>query len=1009
MNTEMQNIETAEALLKFLVERLNNPPQNSDKEYQNLQSKQQSLAVYLYKYINHQIHLLRQSSQFSPLKARKAKKLASQAENQINQLINSLNDNHFKQGITTNSLPKELTTNIPSFSIKNDKVKNNTSLTHLINCAISPLFTPWQNQKWFELISRLIEKYPSLNQNNTFKVNLKKAIDINEIHIVAKSQFKTEQKLNELGDYVNQLKNTEEYYQAAVDQIDQYINIILYEQLTKELELICNAENTDKLTKLNQLYAKLYRDNNVASYTVKNELMRKKMFEIVEPFITKLEESTLSDFEKKPNMPLYQKLSEINLISSQTKCSSALFKERLAKYHEQICQQIIAQIEQIKNNDRMNIFQKIDAVYQFLGENSDSLSPKITLALRSLKLELRKSIRQDIEAIFNDNSLSTANKLKQIKIVIKMMGEGSVIQHSYINIANGYLKVLVNKTIQELAIPSESHHFQALETLNALVMSTYQLNILNEQNSALLKKYYNQHLWKTALAIDYLCRQNFIAEPAFIVPAEINKFKLAANAFNISQKSIDAITKSFIAYVLSSETINEACLKIEQLIIIANHLLHKGSLDGFMAIMTALNNGALSRLKNAFDGLSTDAKQLFVDFNTIVDANNNFPTLRKVQNAGIESAINVVPSVILLSKDLTSAAEKPEQSKQTIITLTNQFNSARTKIESSLKPLADTSFHTIDGIDEQTAYQRSIKLQPKNDPISKATIFQQLNTLTVPVKPKAFHMKLKKILSLPQPSPNQQSRSKFANENQQTHLNPTLHNVSLNNRPSLNVKNNFSQSKLNSTSNHTETIKGKEHSLNANNRSGQNLFDSASKILRSSSASYIAQFMAYATDEINTSTVNHCSSEKKSTTQSNHPPIPLLPITNNAKHEANKASTKNKNSSTTFITVIKKINDVWEGLLQFFSFEINSNIAQPASSHKVVSGLSPSQKLSNKLAIPDHNPTTRYRNKPIQSVKPSGSYTLRLFPINNGSVIRQPSGHAHKSISAIQPRPFNSR
>lgn len=1009
MNTEMQNIAIAEALLKFVIEKLNNPPQNQDNEYLNLQTKQQSLILYLYKYITHHISLLKNKSHFSPLKARTVKKLANQTDERINQLINTLNDNHFKQSLITNNLPKELTANIPSFLIKNDKAKINTSLNPVINYAISPLFTPWQNQKWFELITKLIEKHPSLNQNDSFKVKLKKVIDINEINILVKSQYKVEQKLNELSDYINQINTTEEHYQAAADEIDKYINIILHEQLTKEILSICNTENTDKLTKLNLLYAKIYKENKTGNYTINNELFRKKMFEVIEPYILKLEESILSDFEKMTTAPLHQQLLEINSLSSKIPCSSAVFKERLVKYHEQVCQQIVSQIEQIKKCGQMNIFQKIDAIHQLLGEDPDALSSKITSAMRELKLELRKSIRQDIEKIFNDNSLNTAHKLKQIKVVIKMMGEGSAIQQSYINIANGYLKLLVNKTIQELTIPAETQHFQALDTLNALAISAQQLNVLDAQNVAIFKKYYTQHLWKTALAIDYLCRQNFIAESAFDLPSEIKKFKLAANAFNISQQGIDAITKTFIAYLLSSETINESCLKIEQLIVIANHLLQKGSLDGFMAVMTALNNGAISRLKNAFDGLSTEAKQLFVDFNIIVDANNNFPTLRKVQNAGIESDINVVPSVILLSKDLTSAAEKPEQSQKVIISLTNQFNSARTKITSQLKPLTVASFHTYDGIDDQTAYQRSIKLEPKNGPGHKATIFQQLNTLTIPVKPKIFHTKLKKILSSPQQSQNTNSKSNLALENKPTKSSSTLNNVTPNNRTPITVNNPSFQSKQNFTTAHTDTTKGKERSTSGINRANQNLFDSASKILRSSSASYIAQFMAFATDEIKTTPVNNCPSEQNATNQSKHPTIPLLPMTNTTKQDTNNVTKKGKTSTTTFNSVMKKINDVWEGVLQFFSFDINSNMAQPVSSYKTVNSSPASKKVNNNFTLPDYNPTTRYRNKPTQSVKQTGSYTLRLFPINNGSRICQPIDQSIKSHSAIHTRKLSSR
>ncbi len=1019
MKTEISNIEIAESFYKFVIEKLNASSQNPDKESTDLAVKQQAMAAFLYKFIQHQINSLKSQSQISPLKARTVKKQVSLIEERFNQLTNTIQSAQFKRGLTTNNLSKEIMKSMPLFPSKSDKNKNNNVLGLLVNHAITPLFTPWQNQKWFQMIAGTIEKNHFLNQNRALKTALKKAVDFNEFDVMAKSQLKTEYKLNELTDYLNKLKTSEEHYQSIADEVNNLSNTILQEQLPKELTLIINTENVDKLSKLNQIHAKFYKDNN---HIITNEQLRSKAFEIANPFILKLEEAILSDLEKDSNNAPYQQIVNINTLSSKSKCASASFQQRLNLKHEQICQQIINQLDAIKKNNTINIYQKIDAINQFLGDEPYTLSPKITQAVKSLQLDLRQTIKQEIEAIYKNDSLTINDKLQQIKAVMKMMSTGSAIQHSYIKIANTYLKDLVNKTIAELQFSAEASHFQVLNTLNALTISALQLNALDDKSIQSLKKQYTQMLWQTSCAIDFLCRQNFIAEAPFVLPADIKKFKLAANAFNASQNGLDNVTKTFISYVLSSESLNETSLKIEQLIIIANHLLHKGSIDGFMAVMTALNNGAITRLNNALNGISAETKQLFKDFNFIIDANNNFPILRKVQHAGIESGINVVPSVILLSKDLTSAAEKPEQSQQVIVNLTNQFNATRTKIEKNLKPFTDKSFQSGNGLDEQAAYQRSLKLEPKNTQIAKPTIMQHLTTLTVPVKPKVFHMKLSKILNSEQPS-----QQPMSNPPSQKNINPVNSSVKATDIKPATFPNkiNLPQSHQHSSANNANA-KGKEHSFNTNNsRSAQNVLNTANRILRnsssaihsSSSASYIAKLMAFASDEIDVSAHKNNAHDQKTNVLPDHKSAPLISSTKQSSAEKDKTKKQQANSST-FSNFIKIINNAWQGVLRFVSLDINPNaknsVLQPAyasSNDKENKSPQPSpvKKEKKKLPLSDYNPNTRSRYKSNSVHNGSSSYTLRLFSNGNGSSIHPRAGQVEQLMTESQSSVYKKR
>ncbi len=959
-STELSNIEVAESLLKFVVDRLNNPPEHQNEEYQQQYLKQQMLAAYLCRLIFHQTSHLKK-------KSNKEKLIAITVENRVSLLMNTLKNSQFKQSLLENTLPRNIAADIPKLPSNNSKKENEALLTQLLHFSIQPLFTPAFNQKWFETISTIINKY-QLNQN-TLTSKLKQATNLNEINRVAKSNLKAEQKLNSLIDILHDIKPTEENFASIRDLINRYIEQILHEQLLKEIQGIVTTQNMDNPTKLKQIYFKICKgDGDIVNYII-DEALRESALTIAKPFMQKLEEAIISEIEQAKDNDPFTQIVMLNQLITKMKNVSPDLCEILTNKKNAINEQIALTIDKIIADTQMTVYQKIEDINTLLGNNFTDLSPQVKKALRIAKIALRKNINHEIEKIFVDNNLSSYNKFKQILIISKMMETGSGLPKSFIAAANSYMKILIGKEISEFAIRPEQSTLQRLEILNDLTIRAHHLNIFDEKLAANVKKHNYQLLWKIACEIDLLNRQNFISEPSLVIPADITKFKLAGNAFAKSQNSTDAITKSFVAYILSSKDNDEACLKIEQTLIIAKHLLYKGSIDSFLALLSALNNGAIIRLKSAINGLSPQARKLFEDFNTIADANGNFPALRKVEVAAAQSGINLVPSIVILSKDLTNAAENPEKSQDAIIKLVTHFNSHKEKIQATLTKKTGNIFQADKALDEPTAYQYSEKLEPKNVQPQIPSIISTLHTLVIPHKKRAFDINIKKIVG-----------------GESTHVTTTAG---------------------------SSPDKGKENT-NIINRSSRSviLFTSANQILRSSS-SYIAKVLAASADEVNVDTTKNNSSTARLTIE---PAKPTLPIYDAPKIQQPKiampaeAAKQEKNQPT---GVMATLNNIWKGIWGFVSLDITPHtkpVINKNQHNREMKEQTPAElPLSNNTkqkertkSSPEYEAWSQARQA-TDTNKPTQKYSTRLFPANR-TRLRQPPNHSDQEVTSMKSR-----
>ncbi len=1010
MNAELNNIEAAESLLKFVIARLNNPPENQHEEYQNQYIKQQAMAIYLHTLILNQTTHCKN-------KSKKMKKNAIITENRVNVLINTLKNQQLKLNILAKKLPASIAVGIPKLPEKQNKHENKALIQQLLSYSIQPLFTPAYNQIWFEMISSIIEKYQPDQQS--LKHTLTNATNLNEIHRVAKANFKAEQKLNSLAEMLHKTSSTDKNFSIIREDINRYIDQILHEQLPKEIHEILSATNTNNVTKLSQIYLKIYPDNGADDNCIKDGSLRNSAFKIAEPFMKKMEEELLANLEKANTLP-YELILQINSLLVNAIGASSEFKNILTHKKNMISQQIVMAMNALIENDQMSIYHKIENINTLLGSNFSGLSPQITEALSVAKNALRKNINQEITAIFNNKSFSSSDKLKRLLVISNLMAKGSVLHQSFIATTNAYMKILINNEIIQFSPCPERSTLQQLETLNDLTMRAQQLNILNKENAEHIKKHNNILLWKIACEINYLSKQNFVSEQSIVIPAEIKNFKLPSDIFATSQRSTDAVTKTFVHYILSANNNDEACLKMEQAIVIANHLLHKGSMDNFLAILMALNNGAITRLKIAMNGLSPQARKLLEEFNIITDAKRNFPALRQVQQAALQSDINLVPSLTLLSKDLTSAAENPAQSQEVIIKLVGQFNTFKEKIANTLTRKSGKLFQASKSFDEATAYQFSEKLEPRNVQGQSTTIISTLSTLIVPHKKNVFDVHIQKIVhDVPSATTAQMNTPSVKS----SEPNKSQHNSAGTPAPLANSSSAINCNKIQASKQHSSVqsnvitithsdahqIKGKANSSTVTKKSGSEiLFERANYILRSSS-SYIASVISSASDDIKNIVLTNeiaIAPAKKAILNNNVPA--------NKVHLASKQKKHAKEEKNQVTDVIKTLNNFWQGFLSFFSLDLKPNPRQNTHRHHNhhIKKQAPqnSSKPKDQTKSADEY-TIWLQTKKAEGInKSSGSYISRIFPANrNGSGIRQQQALSSHSANLATSRSFIMR
>lgn len=995
MSAELSNIEAAESLLKFVVERLNNPPENQNEDHQQLYIKQQAFAAYLYALIFNQTSYL----------SKKSKKESLKTENRVRNLINTLKNQELKQKIITNTLSQNCRIDSPKLPAKNNKKENEALLLQLLDFAVQPLFTPGYNQKWFEMISSMTEKN-RVNQK-PLENKLKNAIHLNEIHRIAKSNSKAEQKLNSLMDIIREFdhahKNT-----VTGKQIYRYIEQILHEQLPKELEEIINNKNIDNPTKLTNIHAKIYNEHDVLSNYIKDESLRQRAMELAKPFIKQVDEAIISDIDQCKDKPVFEQIQLLEKLLVKLKNCSPELIAVLINRKNTLNETTANAINEIVNASQLTVYQKIKEINLLVNNNFTGLDAQIKQALRDAKNSLRRNINLEIETIFNDTNLNSYEKYKQILTISKLMETGSGLQQSYIIVANNYMKKLIGDEIIQFAAQPNQTTTQQLARLNDLTLKAQQLNLLDEQHLNHVKKQNNLLLWKISCELDLLIRQSISTEPPFNVPSEIKQFKLAQNVFSQSQKCVDDISKTFVADILSSKDANEACLKIEQSLIIANHLLHKGCIDGFLAIVIALNNGAITRLKSVFKGLSPQALKLYEKFNIIADAKQNFPALRKVQEAATQSGINVVPSITLLLKDLTFAAEKAEQAKDTIINLTSQFNHCRDKNKTSLNKTVPHKFCTDKTLDESTAYQCSERLEPRTSQAQSPTIISLLQTLVIPHKIKIFDVKIKKIVSLNSTVNTDTSKMKATSTSNSITSIPTLQSqtsstknsasLKKSNKPHLSTHTLPAQKNLNSAIHLTTHLSKDKEPAKLVNRTGSLIsFESANKILRTS-GSYIANVLTATCDTAKydndlsyaqTKEAKHESS--KIILQSVDKPKKEVAIHDKKPELIDKRKNKSK-----WMNTLNTLNNLWMGFLGFVGLEVmqysksqSKNNPQRSQDVKKASTINSYIPEKQPTAPKEHEAWLEAKQQ-NSSNKTSGSYTLRLFPItSNRSHLRQ--------------------
>lgn len=907
MNTELSNIDVSESLLKYVIERLNNP---SDNTSHSEHVKQVVLANFLYRVIINQVSFMRSQYWYIPWPFNQYKPKADEIEQRINTLLQTVKNNDVKNRIMSKAQIENNADNLPHFSPRSNKEANANLLPQILNYTIDYFFTPAFNQIWFDRLAAVIDKHKP-QQREALKNKLKQYSELNEINRIARSNLKSEQKLNALHDTLQEILPSHNNYVVAKNLVDTAIAKILQDQLLREIQEICDDPAKDKPTKLSLIYSKIFPDgnNNASVNYIKNEFLREKAFNVARPFLKALENSIIEELENYNHKSHVEQLQNINHLIGTLKGASKQFTDAITAKKKWLTDQIEITVKQTVNHPQMTIFQKIETINNLLGGQLAELSPELSQIIKEAKEALRRNINQEIVKIFNQEALTAAEKLKQITVISKTLARGSVLHQSFINTVDAYLKILVLNELKQFSPLQGQSSLKQLEMLNELTLQAQRLNILDESVSISIKKSNNPLLWKIACEIDLMNRQSFITESAMILPEDIKRYKLPANLFEHSQQKADAIAKTFIAFILGSQDINEACLKIEQAIVIANHLLNKGALDCFYAIVTALNHGAITRLKTAITGISPQASKLLAEFNVLIDANKNFPALRQYQAKAIQSGVDVVPCTLLFARDLTVAAEAPEKSKETILKVVNQFNHYRQNITSKLANKAGVAFQENRALAENVAYQYSEKLAPKNVQQQTPCILTTLHSLVLPVK-----------------------------------LNTTAHK----------------KKEANS-----------EAAIPVMRKSGSIiLLETANKILRSSSSgSYMANVMSMAADAINaaeniTTPKSPVSLPVEPIERISTDKIPMKSQITLKDEKKSAEATKSK-----ALNILKSLTKAWEGFLGFVSLDMQTK-SQNNSHHYVVnienattSTQLYSTRLPPKSSYNNYRGNSRYRSR----------------------------------------------
>merc|ERR1711943_144907 len=182
------------------------------------------------------------------------------------------------------------------------------------------------------------------------------------------------------------------------------------------------------------------------------------------------------------------------------------------------------------------------------------------------------------------------------------------------------------------------------------------------------------------------------------------KYQLSPNLLALSD-SFENLTQWISQCILIDGTKARA-KRIQKFINIAQRLLRQNNFQTMMAVISGLEVIHISRLKNSWELLPQQSKQIFDEMKSLMDSKNNFSHYRKALNSVLQNPDTfAIPYFPIILRDLTYIYEGISSDEFTV---------------------KDSLLHYFATIDpqsnEEELYQISIQLEPlKNDISTRIT------------------------------------------------------------------------------------------------------------------------------------------------------------------------------------------------------------------------------------------------------------------------------------------------